>query len=162
MKKVQALLLTAALVLSAAKAAAQPTPQSEQCASNMAELNSAPEIKRILVAFGGPENLQGFWKLSGLAGSFVQAKVNFENKQTSFWTTYNNEPSNQISVCTAGDYYTLKLVVRQPRDPNNKIMFVRAVGGQPDKLMISAYASKWKYVKFKRVQSIQQAQVARN
>ncbi len=152
MKTVRALLLTAALVLTTAKATA-----AEQCASSMAELGSAPEIQRILVSFGGHQNLQGFWKLSGLAGSFVQAKVKFENKDSSFWTTYNTDAPSQINVCAGGDHYTLKLVVLNPLDPNNKIMLIRPVVGQPDKLMISAHASKWKYVKFKRIQSIQQA-----
>ncbi len=153
MKTVRALLLTAALVLSAAKATA-----AEQCAGNMADLGSAPEIQRILISFGGPSNLQGFWKLSGLAGSFVQARVKFDNRNTSFWTTYNTDAPTQITVCTADDQTTLKLVVLNPLDPNNKIMFIRALPGQPDKLLISAYASKWKYVKFKRIQSIQPRQ----
>lgn len=152
MKTVRALLLTAALVLTAAKATA-----AEQCVSNMAELGSAPEIQRILVSFGGHENLQGYWKLGGLAGSFVQAKVKFENMETSFWTTYNKDAPSQINVCTADDQITLKLVVINPLDPNNKIMYIRSIEGQPDKLMISAHASKWKFVKFKRIQSIQES-----
>jgi hypothetical protein len=152
MKTVRALLLTAALVLSATKATA-----TEECVGSMAELNSSPELQRILVSFGGHENLAGFWKLSGLAGSFVQAKVQFDNRETSFWTDYNSEGATQISVCTADDQVTLKLVVAEPRDPNNKMMFVRAVPGQPDKILIAAFASKWKFVKFKRVQTIRES-----
>lgn len=154
MKTVRALILTAALVLTATKATA-----AEQCAANMAEINTAPEIQRILVSFGGHENLQGYWKLSGLAGSFVQAKVKFENMETSFWTTYNKDAPSQISVCAGEDQQTLKLEVINPLDPNNKIMYIRSVEGNPDRLMISAHASKWKFVKFKRVQSIQQAKL---
>lgn len=152
MKTVRALLLTAAIVLTVSKATA-----TEQCASSMAELGTAPEIQRILVAFGGHDNLQGYWKLSGLAGSFVKAKVKFENKGTSFWTIYNSDAPSQINVCASDEKDTLKLVVMNPLDPNNQIMYIRAVSGQPDKLMISAHASKWKFVKFKRIQSIQEA-----
>lgn len=127
----------------------------DQCIGSMADLANAPEIQRIIAGFGGAENLEGSWKLAGIAGSFVQAKVKFDNRETSFWTQYNDEPANQIDVCTSDDQQSLKLVVREPQDPNNKIIYVKSIDGTTDQMMVSAFASDWKFVKFKKVHSIQ-------
>lgn len=139
----------AALVMAAGHAKA-----ADQCVTNMVDLASAPEVKRILALFGGADNMQGSWKLAGLAGSFVQAKVKFENRVTTFWTQYNDEPANQIYVCAGDDKQSLKLVVYKPIDPNNKVIIIKPVPNSTDLMLVSAHQSGWKFVKFKKIQSL--------
>jgi hypothetical protein len=151
MQNIRILLLSTIIILTSAKAAAAP-----QCAGDMAQFNNSPELKRVVALFGGPDNLNGTWKLSGLAGSFVSARVKFENRGNSFWTQMNNEAPAQIDVCTNdADRESIVLVVRNPIVPENKYGYVKPVPGAPNRIQLAGHATKFKFYKFKKVETIQ-------
>lgn len=143
---VKSLLVALSLTLSASAFAgstvkvsqfSSPDENQPNCADTPAELATMPDIVAIVNKFGGLDAIVGTWKLGGLIGNLANERVSFKYDSTKFVVQTNMEPSEQVSVCSAGNQ--LRVAIHTPGCPENKNIYISPI--KAGEMYISAYGA---------------------
>jgi hypothetical protein len=115
----KSLLLIAALMLVPLFASAQ----SAKCVQREDQISDSPNIKNFVGRLGGIDNLQGDWRLGGMAGQFKRVVISFESASDGMKAQVigldgsTSEPAwGPISVCDTVRSDTLQVKVLTTKD----------------------------------------------
>ena len=142
-------LLALAMVVSLEANAGSSEPL-EICIRKPSDIAKSPDMAKAIAGFGGLDQLEGAWKLSGLVTLFTKARVDLSHTKTGFFVEINRQYTKPYYVCVNEARPELLILrIQQAQDPGFAKIILKP--GKPgDSLGVAVQKSKGKFLKFTR------------
>lgn len=123
---------------------------AEICIRKPSEIARYPDVAQAIAGFGGLDQLEGQWKLTGLITVFAKAHVNLTHSRSGFSVEINKAYSKPYYICVRESRPDLLVLrVQNAENPGFAVITLKP-GRANESLYVAAAKTGGKFIKFKR------------